>query len=223
MNTAELDAQSGTTEMVATVAAAFFQNNPVPIADIGTVIQSVRNGLAGADAAPAVMAPTTQEPKVPVNRSVRPDYIVCLEDGKKLKMLKRHLMASYRMTPEQYRQKWSLPADYPMVAPNYAAQRRELAMAAGLGRNKDDKPSGSATATAAAPAAAPSAKGASASGKAANGKAGTARTGTAKTAAAKTTSKATTAKAATSTSASKAGLADKGSAKPRRGRPAKAK
>ncbi len=87
-------------------------------------------GLSGEKTHPVV----PQEPAVSVRASIKPDYIVCLEDGKKLKMLKRHLMTHYQMTPADYRAKWNLPADYPMVAPNYAAQRKELALKIGLGR-----------------------------------------------------------------------------------------
>ena len=89
-------------------------------------------GLAAPTAAPEVRL----EPKVPIRSSIKPDYIVCLEDGKRLKMLKRHLMTHYQMTPDQYRQKWGLNSDYPMVAPNYAEQRRTLAKAIGLGTKR---------------------------------------------------------------------------------------
>ena len=85
---------------------------------------------------PAPQPEAKQEPKVSIRASIKPDYIVCLEDGKKLKMLKRHLMTHYNMTPEQYRAKWNLPADYPMVAPNYAEQRRTLAKKIGLGTTR---------------------------------------------------------------------------------------
>jgi predicted transcriptional regulator len=81
-------------------------------------------------------ASSPPEPAVPIKKSVKPDYIICLEDGMKLKMLKRHLRTSYNMSPDEYRQKWGLPSDYPMVAPNYAAKRSELAKKIGLGRNK---------------------------------------------------------------------------------------
>ncbi|MFX8370046.1 MucR family transcriptional regulator, partial [Acinetobacter baumannii] len=80
------------------------------------------------------------EPAVSIRASIRPDYLVCLEDGKKLKMLKRHLMTHYQMTPDDYRKKWKLPADYPMVAANYAQKRRELALTIGLGRKPGEKP-----------------------------------------------------------------------------------
>ena len=91
--------------------------------------------LAGLPRAISSDTPTTQKPAIPIKRSVTPEYIICLEDGKKLKMLKRYLRSNYSLTPEEYRTKWGLPADYPMVAPNYAAQRSEFAKKIGLGRN----------------------------------------------------------------------------------------
>jgi predicted transcriptional regulator len=98
------------------------------------MIKTVHGTLGGLAAATPGEAATSQKPVVPVKRSVTPDYIICLEDGKKLKMLKRYLRSNYNMTPEEYRAKWGLPADYPMVAPNYAAQRSEFAKKIGLGR-----------------------------------------------------------------------------------------
>jgi len=103
--------------------------------DLPNLIQNVHQALRAISATSA--APEAKlEPKVSIRSSVKPDYIVCLEDGKKLKMLKRHLMTHYSMTPEQYRQKWGLSADYPMVAPNYAEQRRTLAKSIGLGTKR---------------------------------------------------------------------------------------
>jgi predicted transcriptional regulator len=119
----------------ADIVAAHVSNNSVSLADLPSLIHNVHGALTtlgGANAEPQAK----QEPAVPVRASVKPDFIVCLEDGKKLKMLKRHLMTHYQMTPEQYRAKWGLPADYPMVAPNYAEQRRTLAKAIGLGTNR---------------------------------------------------------------------------------------
>ncbi|PXA93323.1 transcriptional regulator, partial [Nostoc sp. 3335mG] len=98
-------------------------------------IRSVHDALNELGSPPEPAAPPA-EPAVPVRASVKPDYIVCLEDGRKLKMLKRHLMTHYNLTPEQYRAKWNLPADYPMVAPNYAEQRRTLAKKIGLGTQR---------------------------------------------------------------------------------------
>ncbi len=117
--------------MTAEVAAAYVSNNPLPTAQLGEVIKTIHGSLTalggGAPAKELV-------PAVPVKKSVMPDYIVCLEDGKKLKMLKRHLRSTYNLTPDEYRARWGLPADYPMVAPNYAAQRSAFAKKIGLGR-----------------------------------------------------------------------------------------
>ena len=120
-----------TTEIVSSHVA----NNTVAVSDLPNLIGHVFNTLAGLGSAPSVEAPK-QEPAVSIRTSIKPDYIVCLEDGKKLKMLKRHLMTHYQMTPDQYRAKWGLAADYPMVSPNYAAQRRDLAMKIGLGTKR---------------------------------------------------------------------------------------
>ena len=119
--------------LTADIVAAHVSNNSVAISDVPVLVQNVFSALSGlGDKAPAP-APK-QEPAVSIRSSVKPDYIVCLEDGKKLKMLKRHLMTHYQMTPDDYRAKWNLAADYPMVAPNYAEQRRVLAVSIGLGR-----------------------------------------------------------------------------------------
>ena len=118
--------------LTADIVAAHVSNNSVAVNDLPQLISNVHSALSqlpGA-AGPAEEPPV---PKVSVRASVKPDYIVCLEDGKKLKMLKRHLMTHYGLTPDQYREKWGLSADYPMVAPNYAEQRRELAKSIGLG------------------------------------------------------------------------------------------
>lgn len=121
--------------LTADIVAAHVSNNSVSVNDLPQLIQNVHgalSGLSGGQNAPEAKP----EPKVPIRSSVKPDYIVCLEDGKKLKMLKRHLMTHYQMTPDQYRQRWGLPADYPMVAPNYAEQRRNLAKSIGLGTKR---------------------------------------------------------------------------------------
>ena len=118
--------------LTAEIVSAHVGNNAVTGGDVAGLIQSVfdtLSGLGSEEAAPAALTPA-----VPIKRSVTDDYIVCLEDGKKLKMLKRHLMTAYDMTPEEYRAKWGLKADYPMVAPNYALKRQELAKKIGLGR-----------------------------------------------------------------------------------------
>jgi predicted transcriptional regulator len=119
--------------LTADIVAAHVSNNSVAVSDLPALISNVHGALSaigGNSAAPAVR----QEPAVSIRSSIKPDYIVCLEDGKKLKMLKRHLMTSFGMTPDDYRAKWGLSADYPMVAPNYAEQRRTLAVKIGLGR-----------------------------------------------------------------------------------------
>jgi predicted transcriptional regulator len=118
--------------LAAQIVSAHVEHNIVPVKDLPALIQSVYATLAQ----PEVQAPEPEkrEPAVPIKKSVFADHIVCLEDGKKLKMLKRHLHTSYGLTPEQYRAKWGLPANYPMVAPNYAEKRSTLAKAIGLGR-----------------------------------------------------------------------------------------
>ena len=121
--------------LTADIVSAHVSNNSVAVNDLPTLIQNVHGaltGLGGRAEEPAAKL----EPAVSVRSSIKPDYIVCLEDGKKLKMLKRHLMTHYQMTPDEYRQKWGLNADYPMVAPNYAEQRRTLAKKIGLGTKR---------------------------------------------------------------------------------------
>ena len=121
--------------LTADIVSAHVSNNSVGLSDLPLLIQNVHNALSGlgVKVEEAVVRP---EPKVSVRSSIKPDYIVCLEDGKKLKMLKRHLMTHYQMTPDEYRQKWGLNSDYPMVAPNYAEQRRTLAKQIGLGTKR---------------------------------------------------------------------------------------
>jgi predicted transcriptional regulator len=119
--------------LTADIVAAHVSNNSVAVSDIPTLIQNVHGALVGLSST-APVAEVKLEPAVSIRSSIKPDYVVCLEDGKKLKMLKRHLMTHYKMTPDQYRAKWGLPADYPMVAPNYAETRRTLAKKIGLGR-----------------------------------------------------------------------------------------
>ena len=121
--------------LTADIVSAHVSNNSVAVNDLPVLIQNVHNALSGLGG--EVAEPEAkQEPAVSVRSSIKPDYIVCLEDGKKLKMLKRHLMTHYQMTPDEYRQKWGLNADYPMVAPNYAEQRRSLAKKIGLGTKR---------------------------------------------------------------------------------------
>ena len=121
--------------LTADIVAAHVSNNSVAVSDLPVLIANVHGALSGLGGAP-VVPEVKQEPAVSIRSSIKPDYIVCLEDGKKLKMLKRHLMTHYQMTPEQYRAKWNLAADYPMVAPNYAEQRRTLAKKIGLGTKR---------------------------------------------------------------------------------------
>lgn len=118
--------------LTADIVAAHVSNNSVAISDIPLVIRSVHEALAGLGAK-VEPEPEPQQPAVSVRASVKPDYIVCLEDGKKLTMMRRYLMTNFGLTPEAYRAKWNLPKDYPMVAPNYAERRRELAKEFGLG------------------------------------------------------------------------------------------
>ena len=119
--------------MTSEVVAAFVRNNTVATNDLSSVIGTVHKTLANLDGGGGGSEAEPQKPAVPVRRSVTPDYIVCLEDGKKLKMLKRHLRTTYDMTPDQYRSKWHLAPDYPMVAPSYAKRRSEFAKKIGLG------------------------------------------------------------------------------------------
>ncbi len=133
MSQEENDAAEMLITLTADIVAAHVSNNSVAVSDLPILIGNVHQALAGlsrGSAAPAAMP----EPAVPIRLSVKKDYIVCLDDGKKLKMLKRHLMTHYGMTPDDYRAKWGLASDYPMVAPAYAEQRRVLAKAIGLGR-----------------------------------------------------------------------------------------
>jgi len=118
--------------LVTEIVSAFVSNNSVSNKQIPDLITSIHQTLMKV----AGQAPEILKPAVPKKRSVTPDYIVCLEDGKKLKMLKRHLRTSYDLSPKEYRQKWGLPEDYPMVAPKYAAQRSELAKKIGLGKSR---------------------------------------------------------------------------------------
>jgi len=124
--------------MAVEIVSAYVSNNSVPAAQVPDVINTVFKSLASLEGGAPVSSEALR-PAVSVRRSVHPEYIVCLEDGKKLKMLKRHLRAAYNMTPEQYRAKWQLPPDYPMVAPNYAQQRSEFAKQIGLGRKKGQR------------------------------------------------------------------------------------
>ena len=130
----ETDIKEMLISLTADIVSAYASNNIVDVKDVPSLIESVFGALSGAGYVDA--AKHRPEPAVSVRSSVRKDHIVCLEDGKKLKMLKRHLRTAYNMTPEEYRLKWGLPADYPMVAPNYARQRSALAKKIGLGNSR---------------------------------------------------------------------------------------
>jgi predicted transcriptional regulator len=117
----------------AEIVSAYVRNNTVLVTDLPALIASVHQSLSGLGNVREI-APERPEPAVSIKKSIQPGYIVCLEDGKKLKMLKRHLMAAYKMTPDQYRERWGLPHDYPMTAPDYAEQRSKLAKTIGLGQ-----------------------------------------------------------------------------------------
>lgn len=128
--------------LTADIVVAHVSNNHVAQAELPQLIAAVHGALSRIGNPKPESSQAPQEPAVPIRSSIKPDYLVCLEDGKKLRMLKRHLMVHYNLTPEAYRAKWNLPKDYPMVAPNYAARRRELALEIGLGRTgRTDIPS----------------------------------------------------------------------------------
>jgi len=132
-NSSSQETSANLLRMTAEVVAAYARNHPLPSSELTNVIRTVHgslSGINGGEPAPS----DAPSPAIPIRKSVTPDYIVCLEDGKKLKMLKRHLRTSYNMTPEDYRAKWNLPADYPMVAPNYAKRRSDFAKRIGLGQ-----------------------------------------------------------------------------------------
>lgn len=126
-------------ELTADIVAAHVSNNNVSVDELPQVIQKTYRGLESLSSSVGAFAGERVQPAVPVRKSVTPDYLVCLEDGKKLKMLKRHLRSAYDMSPEDYRERWGLPADYPMVAPNYAKRRSELAKDIGLGTSAAGK------------------------------------------------------------------------------------
>jgi predicted transcriptional regulator len=132
----ELNDNTDLIDLAADIVSAYVSNNTVPSSDLPTLIAEVYAALQKTSGGEAEAAPEPLKPAVPVKKSVNPDFIVCLEDGKKFKSLKRHLRTHYDLTPEDYREKWGLPADYPMVAPNYAAARSELAKKMGLGQQR---------------------------------------------------------------------------------------
>jgi len=124
--------------MAVNVVAAYVGKNPVPAGQLPELINTVYGSLSSLEGGAPEAKSEAPKPAIAVKKSVTPDYIICLEDGKKLKMLKRHLRTTYNMTPDEYRVKWGLPPDYPMVAPNYAAQRSDFAKKIGLGRKPDE-------------------------------------------------------------------------------------
>jgi predicted transcriptional regulator len=129
-----MDEKSEIIEMTADIVSAYVGNNSVAAADLPSLIQNVHRALSGVTSVPEPVDISPKEPAVPVKRSITPDYLICLEDGRKFKSLKRHLRTKYNMSPEEYRAKWSLAKDYPMVAPNYAKARSDLAKQMGLGQ-----------------------------------------------------------------------------------------
>ena len=138
MDATQADINEMLITLTSDIVAAHVSNNNVDVEEVPSLISKVYGALSGLGQ-PVVVEEKAPEPAVSVRASVKPDYIVCLEDGKKLKMLKRHLMTHYQMTPEEYRARWNLPADYPMVAPSYAEKRRDLAKKIGLGRKPGQK------------------------------------------------------------------------------------
>ena len=129
-----MDEKSEIIEMTADIVSAYVGNNSVSAADLPSLIQSVHRALSGVTAAAEPVEVAPKEPAVPVKRSIQPDFLICLEDGRKFKSLKRHLRTKYNLSPEDYRAKWNLPKDYPMVAPSYAKARSDLAKQMGLGQ-----------------------------------------------------------------------------------------
>ncbi len=121
-------------EMTAEIVASYVENNTISTSDLPALIQSVHRALASISTGVETVEVAPKEPAVPVRRSITPDFLVCLEDGRKFKSLKRHLRTKYNMSPEDYRSKWGLAKDYPMVAPNYAKARSDLAKQMGLGQ-----------------------------------------------------------------------------------------
>lgn len=123
-------------ELTADIVSAYVSNNSVPASDLGSLISDVHSALVRVTSGIAPVSIEALKPAVPAKKSVTSDFIICLEDGKKFKSLKRHLRTQYNMSPEEYREKWGLPSDYPMVAPNYAKARSQLAKQMGLGQQR---------------------------------------------------------------------------------------
>ncbi len=134
----ERESETSSLESVSKIVSAYVSKNSLPSGELSQLIWTVHEALKSPDQAVS----SRPEPAVSIKQSVKPEYIVCLDDGKKLKMLKRHLRNAYDMSPDEYRQKWGLPSDYPMVAPKYSARRSELAKNTGLGRKPGQKVKG---------------------------------------------------------------------------------
>ena len=126
-------------ELAADIVSAYVSNNSIPASELPALINDVHNALLRVDSGVAPVVAEALKPAVPTKKSITNDYIICLEDGKKFKSLKRHLRTQYNISPEEYREKWGLPADYPMVAPNYAKARSQLAKQMGLGQQRRRK------------------------------------------------------------------------------------
>lgn len=133
---AETTAQAPYIELAADIVSAYVSNNSVPLAELPNVIRDVHSALMRVTEQSVPVEVEPLKPAVPVKKSITPDYIICLEDGKQFKSLKRHLRSQYNLSPDSYREKWGLPPDYPMVAPNYAKARSNLAKQMGLGQQR---------------------------------------------------------------------------------------
>ncbi|HEY5238861.1 MAG TPA: MucR family transcriptional regulator [Rhizomicrobium sp.] len=133
------ECKDGILKLASEIVSAYVSNNPVSVGELPSMIKSVHFTLGGLGSTPYAEAPHSLKPAVPIKKSVTPDYVICLEDGKKLKMLKRYLRSRYGLSPEEYRSKWGLPPDYPMVAPNYAQRRSDFAKKIGLGKTSSSK------------------------------------------------------------------------------------
>ena len=136
--TGELDGDKGDNivDLTSEIICSYVANNSVPVDDLPNLIGQIHSTLVTISKPQQNIKRDAQKPAVPLKRSITPDYLICLEDGQKFKSLKRHLRSKYNLSPEEYRSKWQLPSDYPMVAPNYAAERSKLAMKMGLGQKK---------------------------------------------------------------------------------------
>ncbi len=135
----EVTGSSNYIELAADIVSAYVSNNSVPSSELPALINEVHNALLRVTSGAAPVVVESLKPAVPTKKSITNDYIICLEDGKKFKSLKRHLRTQYNISPEEYREKWGLPADYPMVAPNYAKARSQLAKQMGLGQQRRRK------------------------------------------------------------------------------------